>query len=99
VVDVLLDNALHHGRGNARITVSDETTRVRICVEDDGPGISHELAGEVFERGSSESGGTGIGLHLAQVLARTEGGELRLAQASPPRFELALPRPRHDQPR
>lgn len=92
VLDVLLDNALRHGRGRARVTVIDEPSRVRICVEDEGAGIGPEASEHIFERGSSASGGTGIGLHLAQVLARAEGGELFLAQDSPPRFELVLTR-------
>jgi signal transduction histidine kinase len=90
VLDVLLDNALQHGRGDARVTVIEESNRARVCVEDDGQGVSPDLAGAIFERGSSDSGGTGIGLHLAQVLARAEGGELRLAEAAPSRFELVL---------
>jgi sensor histidine kinase regulating citrate/malate metabolism len=56
--------------------------------------VEADAAERIFERGSSEAGRTGIGLHLAQVLARAEGGELRLAHASPPRFELTLPRRR-----
>ena len=92
VLDVLLDNALEHGQGDARVTVTQEADRARVHVEDDGQGVAAELAEDIFERGSSESGSTGIGLHLAQVLARAEGGELRLARAAPPRFELVLPR-------
>jgi signal transduction histidine kinase len=97
VIDVLLDNALEHGQGPTRVSVTGEPGWARICVEDGGPGVPADVAGDIFERGSSESGGTGIGLHLAQVLARAEGGELRLAHASPPRFELAIPR-RAEQP-
>jgi signal transduction histidine kinase len=91
VLDVLLDNALHHGAGRALVTVSDDGRRARLAVEDEGLGVPPEAVAEVFERGSSDGGGTGIGLHLAQVLATSEGGRLTLARPSPPRFELTLP--------
>jgi signal transduction histidine kinase len=94
VLDVLLDNALQHGRGRARIVVSKEPTRALVCVEDEGPGVESDAAERIFDRGSSEAGRTGIGLHIAQVLARAEGGDLRLAHSSPPRFELTVPLPR-----
>jgi signal transduction histidine kinase len=91
VIDVLLENALTHGRGRVRVTVSDDDRRAVIAVEDEGPGIAPDLEPRLFERGSSEAGGTGVGLHLAQVLAGAEGGQLLLARASPPRFEIRLP--------
>jgi signal transduction histidine kinase len=92
VLDVLLDNALRHGAGRARVAVSDDARRATLVVEDEGAGIADELKDAIFERGASNGGGSGIGLHLAKVLAVAEGGALRLARAAPPRFELVLPR-------
>jgi signal transduction histidine kinase len=91
VLDVLLDNALHHGDGRALVTVSDDGRRARLAVEDEGPGVAADDAAEIFERGASDDGGTGIGLHLAHVLATSEGGRLTLTRPAPPRFELTLP--------
>jgi signal transduction histidine kinase len=92
ILDVLLDNALQHGHGDARVRVDEDGGRARVTVENDGPEVAAELADRIFERGASDSGGTGIGLHLAYVLARAEGGELLLARRSSPRFELLLRR-------
>lgn len=91
VLDVLLENALQHGAGRARVSVHDDARRATLAVEDEGPGVDAELQEAIFERGASDSGGSGIGLHLAKVLAAAEGGQLRLARAVPPRFELVLP--------
>jgi signal transduction histidine kinase len=92
VLDVLLDNALHHGAGRALVTVGDDGLRALVAVEDEGAGIPPDLVDGIFARGSSSDGdGTGIGLHLAQVLAEAEGGRLVLASSAPPRFELTLP--------
>jgi signal transduction histidine kinase len=88
VLDVLLDNALEHGAGTTVVTVSADGPR--LAVEDEGTGVAAAAAPALFERGASDADGTGIGLHLAHVLASAEGGELRLAHASPPCFELVL---------
>jgi len=91
VLDVLLDNALKHGGGRTTVTLADDGARARLSVSDSGPGLAPDVGDEIFERGSSEGEGTGIGLHLAWVLARSEGGHLALAEKAPPRFELTLP--------
>jgi signal transduction histidine kinase len=91
VLDVLLDNALHHGAGRTVVSISDDGRRARVAVEDEGTGVPAEDRERIFERGASDDGGTGIGLHLAKVLAGSEGGHLTLARNTPPRFELTLP--------
>jgi signal transduction histidine kinase len=92
VLDVLLDNALRHGAGRVVVSVADDGARARLSVEDDGAGVAADDVEAIFERGSSSvGGGTGIGLHLARVLAVAEGGRLVLARPAPPRFELTLP--------
>ena len=59
---------------------------------DGGPGVPAEDRDRIFERGASQSGGTGIGLHLARALARADSGGLRVLDGVPTRFELRLPR-------
>jgi signal transduction histidine kinase len=91
VLDVLLDNALEHGAGRVLVRVGVDGPRARVTVEDEGPGIPSEALDGIFERGASDGGGTGIGLHLAHVLAVSEGGRLELTRAAPPCFELTMP--------
>jgi signal transduction histidine kinase len=92
VLDVLLDNALRHGSGPARIAVAADGRAARITVADAGPGVPAEDRDRIFERGASRAGGTGIGLHLARTLAQADNGGLRVLQGEPTRFELRLPR-------
>jgi signal transduction histidine kinase len=92
VLDVLLDNALRHGTGAAGITVSADARLARITVADAGAGVSSEERDRIFERGASQTGGTGIGLHLARTLAQSDNGSLRVLEGEPTRFELRLPR-------
>jgi signal transduction histidine kinase len=91
VLDVLLDNALHHGGGATRIEVAADGHAACIAVVDAGPPIPEADRDRIFERGASRTGGTGIGLHLARALAQADNGTLKLASGAPTRFELRLP--------
>ena len=69
-LQVLLDNALEHGRGTITVTVTaipatDAVVRgwVRLCVMDEGPGFD-------------ESSAPGRGLRLAKSLIQAEGGRI-----------------------
>jgi signal transduction histidine kinase len=92
ILDVLLDNALRHGRGAVKVQVATNGRSGSVTVSDDGPGIPDELSDQIFERGDSGTGGTGIGLHLARTLAQADNGSLRTLNGGTTRFELRLPR-------
>ncbi|MGO4837697.1 ATP-binding protein, partial [Rhizobiaceae sp. 2RAB30] len=81
----LVDNAVKYG-GGARLSLSCDEARVRLVVDDDGPGIPEaqlELMFRPFKRveGSRnrETGGFGLGLTIARNIARRFGGEVTLA--------------------
>ena len=91
VLDVLVDNALRHGRGEVRVTARATRDAVAIDVADQGPGIPSGRA-DPFERRTDGATGHGIGLALAQSLAEAEGGRLVLARRAPgAEFTLLLP--------
>lgn len=89
ILDVLLDNAYHHGTGEVRLTVRDAISAIAIDVTNDGPPITAGMQ-QLFRRGSPPEPGHGIGLALAQTLANAEGGRLTLS-APTPTFTLLLP--------
>jgi signal transduction histidine kinase len=89
ILDVLLENALRHGAGAVTVRSYEDGARACLAVSDEGPGIAAG-EGDIFARGTSRADGSGIGLHLARTLAGAHTGQLVLAQASPPRFELRL---------
>jgi signal transduction histidine kinase len=91
VLDVLLENALEHGRGTIRVDVTRDGRAAVISVADDGPGVPEADRERIFERGASRAGRTGIGLHLARTLAEGDGGAIRVSSAGASRFELRLP--------
>ncbi|MCC2658527.1 MAG: uncharacterized protein K0Q76_3635 [Panacagrimonas sp.] len=80
----LLDNAIKYGREGGRIHLRVASHPVvAVEVQDDGPGIPEDQRPQMLERfvrgGRGE--GSGLGLPIAQNIARLHGGELFLLQA------------------
>ena len=100
----LLSNALRYSEpedGTIRLSVSATGKEVVMTVVDHGPGISREEAehiGEPFYRGDPSrartSGGTGLGLYLATLVAKAHRGTLRLLDTGGKgaSFEVRIPR-------
>jgi signal transduction histidine kinase len=96
VLDNLLENACRHGGSRVRVEIEQVNGGGRVVVDDDGPGIPHELLDRVFERFSTlgPNGGSGLGLAIVAQQARLHGGEA-WADESPlggARFVVDLPR-------
>ena len=96
VVQALLDNAQRHAPGSP-ITVAgaQEQGRLRLAVSDTGPGIAADLLPHVTDPGvrGEASGGSGLGLAVADRLIRGMGGTLHVASVpgAGSRFEIDLP--------
>lgn len=92
---VLLDNALHHGRGSATVSLDALATAgmLRLQVTDQGPGVPDDLVDKIFRRGftGGVSTGTGVGLSLARALVEADGGRLELTSRRPPVFAIVVP--------
>jgi signal transduction histidine kinase len=99
----LVANSLRYSKaddGPVIITVAADNENVVLTVADHGPGLSKEQAahiGEPFYRPdpsrTRESGGTGLGLYLASLVATAHGGELSLldTQGHGAKFMARLP--------
>jgi signal transduction histidine kinase len=95
---ILVENALLHTPPGTpvRITTSQRNGSALLTVEDEGPGIPPEQAGQVFERffrlEGSMASGSGLGLAIARELAELMGGSVELdVGAGRTVFALALP--------
>ena len=74
----LVDNARRHARTRVTVSVEAMAGNARLCVDDDGPGVSPEVVPRLFERFSrgSASQGSGLGLAICRWVARAHGGDL-----------------------
>ena len=86
----LAQNGLRHG-SNVLVEVGERDGVVLVDVVDDGPGV--EAGVDVFARGSSSAGSSGLGLWLSRAIAEAHGGTLDLVPEPGPgaRFRLSLP--------
>ncbi|MGB5133330.1 MAG: ATP-binding protein [Steroidobacteraceae bacterium] len=81
----LVGNALRYG-SHAMVTLSADSERIKITVEDDGPGMAREDLERVFEpfarldaSRNRGTGGSGLGLAIARTVARNHGGDVILS--------------------
>jgi signal transduction histidine kinase len=91
IADILLTNAVRHGRGTITVDVACTDGRVVVTVADEGR-VERDSA-ELFRRGDPDAAGHGVGLALARSLAEGEGGRLVLQSADPTSFRVWLPAP------
>ncbi|WP_075768848.1 HAMP domain-containing histidine kinase [Aerophototrophica crusticola] len=81
----LLDNAVKYG-GTAELGLSRGAETVTVTIDDHGPGIPEAEFDNVFRpfyrleaSRSRDTGGTGLGLSVANDIIRGHGGEIRLS--------------------
>jgi signal transduction histidine kinase len=99
VLENVLDNAIRYSNGTRQLTLSASAsdTQVSLKIADKGRGISEEDAPHVFEkfyRGHNvSSGGSGLGLSIAQRIIKDHHGDVRLVSKPGigPVVEIVLP--------
>lgn len=81
----VMENACKWARRRVRVRAAVEAPhRLRISVEDDGPGLPAERRSEVMQRGArldESAPGSGLGLSIVDDLARAYGGSVELGTA------------------
>jgi signal transduction histidine kinase len=107
VIVNLVENAQGHGGGVRRVLVEPSsndgapTEKVRISVEDNGPGVPPDHREQIFERfaraprgpGVADTGGVGLGLSLVVEHVRLHGGDVTIEDVAGggARFVVELP--------
>lgn len=96
VLNNLIDNALNYG-GNARIACEQSDAGLVVHIDDDGPGIPKNELTKVMEpfyrleaSRSRQTGGSGMGLGIANSLLRALGGRLILKNRIPSGLRATL---------
>ncbi len=83
----LVDNALRHGAGTVRMNASAANGVVVLAVSDDGTGFAPDFLPHAFERFSRpdaarSGGGAGLGMAIADAIARAHEGTAHAANAT-----------------
>jgi signal transduction histidine kinase len=96
----LLDNAVKYGGESIKIHLSNgDNNSIKICVIDNGEGISTDQHDKIFDKfyriptgNVHDVKGFGIGLYYARNIVEKHGGKLELVSAtSKTSFEITLP--------
>lgn len=90
-------DAAQVGGKHVWLSVVSEERQVKICVEDDGPGIASELLDKVFEPFATTKPygqGTGLGLAITRQIMQDHRGSAQLSSRASggARAELSLPK-------
>ncbi len=101
VIDNVIANAISFSPagGLVAVTVGVDGDRVRVAIEDGGPGIPSAHLERVFDRffsyrpGDAAREHVGLGLAIARQIVESYGGTIAAANRSPhgARFDIALP--------
>jgi signal transduction histidine kinase len=99
LLGVLVDNACKYSpeRGTVEVIVAEESHRVRLAVDDSGPGIAIEERTRIFDRfhrATDAPGGSGLGLAIADAVVRRTGGRWELGTSAAGGASMAVSWPR-----
>jgi signal transduction histidine kinase len=86
VLDILVDNALKHGRGAVTLLIDGAS----VLVIDQGTGLSDEHARRAFDAPTDPAAAHGRGLPLARRLAEVDGGFVEIVHPRPLRIRYRL---------
>lgn len=104
VLDNLIGNAIRYSTpgGRVELSLAQEREAGALIVRDDGPGLTPEQAGHVFDRfyradasRSRDAGGSGLGLTITKSLVEAMGGTIAVDSEGPGHgttFTVRLPR-------
>ena len=87
LLGVLLDNACRYTPSGGRIDVSvgRRDSRIRLAVDDSGPGIPADERASIFDRfhrASDAPGGSGLGLAIAAAVVSASGGRWEVGEST-----------------
>ncbi len=87
-------------KGSIKISGWLETDKIKICIEDNGPGIPEHISQKIFEPFFTTKGpgnGTGLGLYISSIIIKKHHGSIKLRNKKyGTKFQITLPAIRED---
>jgi signal transduction histidine kinase len=94
LIGVLVDNACRYSpQGVVHVSVVTGDGRVRLSVEDSGPGIPQAERQHIFERfhrATTQSGGHGLGLAIGDSVVKGTGGTWQISESAAGGAQMAV---------
>lgn len=99
LVGVLIDNACKYTpeQGSIDVRVVVEGNRIKLVVDDSGPGIPADQRGQIFDRfrrATDQPGGAGLGLAIADAVVRATNGRWEVGASAAGGASMAVTWPR-----
>jgi signal transduction histidine kinase len=99
LVGVLLDNACKYTpeQGSIEVQVVADGNRIKLAVDDSGPGIPVDQRGQIFDRfrrASDLPGGSGLGLAIADAVVSATNGRWEVGSSAAGGASMAVTWPR-----
>jgi len=99
LLGVLLDNACKYTpeHGSVEVRVGADGDRVRVAVDDSGPGVPPEQRRVIFDRfqrATDQAGGSGLGLAIADAVVRGTNGRWEIGTSGAGGASMAVTWPR-----
>jgi signal transduction histidine kinase len=99
LVGVLIDNACKYTpeQGSIDVRVVVEGNRIKLVVDDSGPGIPADQHGQIFDRfrrATDQPGGAGLGLAIADAVVRATNGRWEVGASAAGGASMAVTWPR-----
>ncbi|WP_462412803.1 sensor histidine kinase [Neobacillus sp. Marseille-QA0830] len=100
VIIILLDNAIKYSHDKIEVLLDRNENYAMVHIKDYGIGIPEEEINHIFDRfyrvdkaRSRETGGTGLGLHIARSIIKLHKGEIKInsKEGTGTKVELILP--------
>src|SRR5690606_23322184 len=96
LIDNLITNSFNHGKPPVEITLRATSEKAILKLRDHGPGISADRRTEAIrpfsrlDEARTRTGSVGLGLALADMIARAHGGTLELGDAPEGGLEVTI---------
>ena len=99
LVGVLLDNACKYTpeQGSIDVRVAVDGNRIKLVVDDSGPGIPADQRGQIFDRfrrATEQPGGAGLGLAIADAVVQATNGRWEVGGSAAGGASMAVTWPR-----